>query len=237
MMYFETQMKKAALTVAIALSAALPQAFAGDGRGVSGPDLSGSALPIAVDRQVIESEIRHVSEKCNDELTKKLLKMVYGEPDSEHPSITSEVTLNGVKAYYWEAIHGTETKTFQYIDLTLSDLGETRLKVLPRFWVSTINDFSFPRSAFLDELVVLGSPNLKMPSLQYETFTADYVYDELGSEVSHETYVRNLRLINSKQTPVRFRNLKTGVESRIVVDLRPYAECLVDGIQSGRFSK
>ncbi len=247
MLNFENKVKKAALLIALSLTATLPQSFAaGDGRGISGPDLSGSALPIEVDRQVTEAEAHEVVSKCGTEFAKTLLAQIYSSPAPKdyflkgnvRPSFEDEdetqVIDDVMTGYYFRNPHSPfefGSEYIQYFKLQVT-YQFTELWVLPQSSAPRTTD----EANIYRHVVGLIAPKIGIPTLKYKTFNSDFVYDDLGSEVSHKTYLKNLTLKNFNQKPIRFRNKKTGVETGVTLDLRPYAECLLDGIQSGEFA-
>ncbi|MCM2277101.1 MAG: hypothetical protein NDJ89_03410 [Oligoflexia bacterium] len=203
----------------------------GDGRGINGPDLSGQALPIEVDRQVPDWEVRRTQEACAKETARVLLVQIYGEKEIESQEFWKAELLTYVTSSRFYAAYAKESDSNRI--LSFVDLTDTSLYVLPR------GSTCYRAGCYTDSVQLKRHPEapLAIPSLKYETFAADYVYGELGEEISHRIYVRNLRIENANQAPITgFRNAKTNKEVAISIDLRPYVQCLVDGIQSGKYA-
>lgn len=230
MVNFENKVKKAALLIALSLTATLPQSFAaGDGRGISGPDLSGSALPIEVDRQVELDEIVQAAQQCGAEFATSLLRQIYRSSDPKGFELRTRVILStGISGEFRARVNIGLIYAQLFILEQRAD-RELRLFILP--------PDKAPDLDYAMTLTELIGPKTGIPTLDYETFDSDFVYDELGNELSHKTLVKNLKITNFKQAPVRFKNKVTGVEAAITVDLRPYSECLLDSIQTGQFAK
>ncbi|MCM2322170.1 MAG: hypothetical protein NDJ90_02805 [Oligoflexia bacterium] len=204
----------------------------GDGRGINGPDLSGQALPIEVDRQVPEWEMRRTQEACTQEAARALLVQIYGEKEIQHQESQAKLSTYLKSNRFFATYEGPSPLYGN--KSTFVDLSDSGLYVLPRR--GTCNMYG---DCYVNSIQLKRYPEapLGLPELNYEVFNADYVYGDLGEEISHQTYVRNLRIENANLPPLTgFRNAKTNKEVAISIDLRPYVQCLVDGIQSGKYA-
>ena len=224
----------AAIATAIAVTAIPFRALAhGDGRGISGPDLAGNALPIEVDRQVTSEELDRVRDHCSNELAKSFQEQIYGrnqDPNwelftqgSDAASLTAGMLLKPssrlmINYYAFKGDHFPK--------------NEETLDLMPK------DSSCLDSLKYCDSLIrLVADIAIGSPYVTYDSFNSDYVYGELGQELSHQTYARNIVIHNAQQQPKRFKNATTGIKTDIVLDQRPYVDCVVDGIQSGKFAK
>lgn len=207
-------MKRSKLLLAVIMFSTLAcaKSFAGNGAGVNGPDLSGDAMPITMDREIEVDKIREVEKTCQTQLLQQIWLTAYGE---QLDLLDSLVKIHNGRY---------EMSAFKYVGM-----GE----VAKAIYLDLVHlEVFFPehRSVFM---VKQNDPNaeLGVPYIQYDIETVDRKYDEWGREQSSRDVVRNLRMHNSNPSIVKLTNSETQKPVGLTLDFRNYRDCLLNGIQ------
>lgn len=199
-------------------------AFAGNGGAYNGPDLSGSSIPVSVDREVTIDDVTRATYKCAKQLAQDL-----GQQFGQSVDVRSFRDFVDFKNYLLGShfISVKENNSSWWHDSTKLELTADLIRHgdSPGFDLNTkltVDDGK--RQATLNQLI---------PHFDWNLVEEDSVYDELGNVISARYILKDLRLALPKDmgTAVPMINSKSKHPSRITINMDKIATCLLSHIQ------
>ncbi len=203
--------------------------LAHSGEGRNGPDQSGLAIPLELDREITVNSIKNITRECYQQTYNDLFSAIV-DKSSRRMLTECYLELKEVKSGNAHKLV-TECSRFPH------GLYEIRGNI-----VSPQTSLSFGVNGVYFRLITQNGPtkyqsemsspkNLNnLPSFQYETVIADSSISVFGEVIPGKKVVRNLKLLGTDTEPFFLENKKTGYRTGIEIDLRNVSTCMESAI-------
>lgn len=207
-------MKKQILMISL-LSALSFSAHASTGAS-NGPDLSGEAIPLQLDREIEVKEVLSAIEECLGEMTQTLCLNVYGRECqvlevTEHPPIlkSSPYLTPQVRLVPDESVNPSGESSYLYYQRS---------------------SWHFNFTAPNEEEGVFTWAEGVLPRFSFDPETVDVIYDSFGRVKSKRIIARNLKFHQlGTQEKIRLKN--GGRPLNFFIPIGNYRRCLTRKVQ------
>lgn len=215
----------------------------GNGGGVNGPDLKGTAIPVKMDRDILVTRVKQVAKECSTEFAYEIFELIYGRAPKTTEGYVFTVKQNVEDKKVLSYISGLSfaehvpdkrpASDFHFIDAWVSISGNgvdifrdvSRTPVERFELLDLLNYYNAFKSSQLH-----ATANI-IPLLQFKPTAVDHTYDEFGEIVSERLVAKNIAIQVSSQEPLTLTNTKTGKQVGLKIDTRPYVDCLLTNLQ------
>ena len=200
------------------------QTFAGDGR--NGPQTSGNAIPVQVDRALTVTDLVAVSYACDFKLINKLYTQIF---KVENPSLAVYA-----QSFYVEPDAGNKKQLLTDTAAGNHELPSQNVVVRYLDGSGEIIIFAPQGEVGLRRADETITERTVRPRFVFDEEISESSYDELGRLVMNRVLVKNpiIALPNTGLKPIKgFINMTTGKIAPVEVNVEEYAKCLLSGVQ------
>jgi hypothetical protein len=224
----------------------------GNGGGVNGPDLKGTAIPVKMDREIEVVKLQEMVKECKTKYASSVWRTIYGrEPKASIFSVDTFGT--GADLGMWERIEKnqieagrTEVYGLIAINMNMNFTFASPLMISKSSPTSTTGvHIAVVGVATLSSLVDMvagtayvtglyeteNSAPLRLPYLSFVPKNVDQSYDDLGNLIKERVIAASIKLNNANLAPFTLTNAFTKREARLKLDTRSLQDCLLAGLQ------
>lgn len=206
----------------------LSTAYSGEGR--NGPDQSGEAIPLTLDKEITQDKIMDITKVCYEKTLNDVLTNVV---DTDERYSGKQLCETSVKNAVVFPQHKTrlnitcDMKKSLYLHIDGEELdSSTSIGIYNNYFHFNIK-FDHP---LLNIMLTEPANSKSMPTFTYETEVVESSVDVFGRVIEGKKVVRDLKLVGRDIEPFYLINPHTGHKSGIEIDLREVASCLENGI-------
>lgn len=219
--------------------------FGGDGR--NGPETSGNAIPVQVDRALTIKDLVEVVRECDTKLLRNIYFQIY-KVENTSDLFTDRDPFNS----YLPPYNITENIPW-YNGYKLLDVGtgiyhrfdpDKKIAIYPatggsHLYVSSPNQFHKNINLIRRNSLRFGYDNGTLTEpvravFTFEKFVAESSYSELGELIQDLQVIKNLKIVlpSTGLKPINdFKNVETGKTVNLEINVEEHAKCLLSGIQ------
>ena len=212
-------------------AASASHAAMGDGR--NGPQTSGEAVPVNLDRALTDEVVINAIKQCTAGAARDLYSQVFKR------SAAGLTVAASARLIDPQTLQDAQNSTKTVYIRPFSSVGDSKART--GVTIQDVNWFyiSFPDGTYSaimtkDGRQESGSLEGFLPIMSFDRRVEEARYDELGNQLSSRTILTNPQIHFPKtgRDPIHLGNSTTGAPTALVINVEKYANCILSVIQS-----